>query len=287
MSIEVNFCPRCGSRGIEREIKNKVTCEKCEYSLYYNIKLAASIICFCSNKILLCQRKGVSFPNLWTFPGGYVESGETPWQAAVRETQEETGLRVIPGELIGLYSHIENDTAVAVYEATAYEGLPQALSETACVKWFSLNEIPWEEIAFPSTEKALRDFINRKSEKEIETAFRRTIELYNVRDIEGLKQQYASDNPGLTMLTPQERFEGWEEIESHFRRTFSALPAIYIDINDMKIYRAGSMATVVFTWEVFPHGRGNDGYEGRGTAVLIYENNRWLELVAHDSFASS
>jgi ribosomal protein S27AE len=52
MSIEVNFCPRCGSRGIEREIKNKVSCKKCKYSLYYNIKLAAGIICFCSNLCL-------------------------------------------------------------------------------------------------------------------------------------------------------------------------------------------------------------------------------------------
>jgi 8-oxo-dGTP pyrophosphatase MutT (NUDIX family) len=42
-------------------------------------------------RILLCHRRDA---NVWNPPGGQVERGEAPWQAAIRETREETGLGV-------------------------------------------------------------------------------------------------------------------------------------------------------------------------------------------------
>jgi len=44
------------------------------------------------------------YPNVWANPGGSVEPGEMPLQAAVRELEEETGLVVSPHEL--RYSHM-------------------------------------------------------------------------------------------------------------------------------------------------------------------------------------
>ena len=54
---------------------------------------------------VLLQRRGDS--NLWGFPGGAVELGETPQMAAIREIKEETGLDVEVGRAIGVYSDLD------------------------------------------------------------------------------------------------------------------------------------------------------------------------------------
>lgn len=51
---------------------------------------------------VLLQRRGDC--NMWGFPGGALELGETPEMAAVREVKEETGLDVKVGRLIGVYT---------------------------------------------------------------------------------------------------------------------------------------------------------------------------------------
>jgi ADP-ribose pyrophosphatase YjhB (NUDIX family) len=50
--------------------------------------------------ILLMRR---SDNQLWAMPGGQMEVGETPAEAVVRETVEETGIRCIPKALVGVY----------------------------------------------------------------------------------------------------------------------------------------------------------------------------------------
>lgn len=51
-------------------------------------------------KVLLCHRRD---QDLWNLPGGGAEKGETPWEAVVREVEEETGLEVWPQRLSGVY----------------------------------------------------------------------------------------------------------------------------------------------------------------------------------------
>nr|WP_245645329.1 NUDIX domain-containing protein [Pseudonocardia acaciae] len=54
-----------------------------------------------SGRLLLIRRGQPPGQGLWSLPGGRVEPGESDHQAVVREIEEETGLRVRPGRLLG------------------------------------------------------------------------------------------------------------------------------------------------------------------------------------------
>jgi mutator protein MutT len=49
---------------------------------------------------LIRRLRGMAFGGMWAFPGGALEPGETPVDAAVREVQEETGVVIEPGSLV-------------------------------------------------------------------------------------------------------------------------------------------------------------------------------------------
>ena len=74
-------------------------------------------------RILLGKRgPGAREPGKWSFPAGFVERGERVERAAAREAREETGLDVLVGDLVGLYSSEGETVVLAVYEATAARG---------------------------------------------------------------------------------------------------------------------------------------------------------------------
>jgi ADP-ribose pyrophosphatase YjhB (NUDIX family) len=95
----------------------------------------------------------------WTFPGGYVDRGETVEAAAVREVEEEAGCSVRLDALLGLYSYPGQVAIIVVYAGTVTGGEPYCRSESLEARTFADEEIPWEELAFPSTVEALRDFL--------------------------------------------------------------------------------------------------------------------------------
>jgi hypothetical protein len=94
-----------------------------------------------------------------TFPGGYVDWGEPVDVAAIRETYEETGLTVELAGLVGVYSYPAAPVAVVVYRARVLGGTITVCHENDRVEWVAPAAIPWEELAFPSTTAALRDFL--------------------------------------------------------------------------------------------------------------------------------
>lgn len=82
--------------------------------------------------ILLIERRNP--PHGWALPGGFVDVGETLEHAALREAEEETGLKVELKALLGCYSNPERDsrghTVSAVYVARA-SGEPHAGDDAA------------------------------------------------------------------------------------------------------------------------------------------------------------
>ena len=161
--VEYRFCPRCAGRLESRTLKQddpeRLVCEACGFVFYLGPKLVAGAIVETGGGIVLIQRAIEPGYGLWTFPGGFVERGEVAEAAAARETLEETGLEIEISEIVGLYTYEGQIPAIAVFAARVTGGEPAPLDETLDVRAFPPDELPWSEMAFPSTGHALKDYL--------------------------------------------------------------------------------------------------------------------------------
>jgi ADP-ribose pyrophosphatase YjhB (NUDIX family) len=123
--------------------------------------VAACVIVRWEGEILLLKRSISPGKGLWTYPGGYVDRGETVESAARREAAEEAGVAVCLDRLVGVYSYPGQTPVVIVYAGTVTEGRPRALSECSEARTFADDAIPWRQLAFPSTADALKDYLGR------------------------------------------------------------------------------------------------------------------------------
>ncbi len=160
---EYNFCPRCGEKLETRLLKEgdpeRLVCGNCGFVFYLGPKLVAGAIFELGGGIVLVQRAIEPGYGKWTFPGGFVERGEVAEAAAEREVFEECGLEIEVTGIIGLYSYEGQIPAIAVFGARVTGGEPRALDETMSVESFPRDGLPWGEMAFPSTEHALKDYL--------------------------------------------------------------------------------------------------------------------------------
>ena len=106
-------------------------------------------------KVLLIQRGDNPFKGEWAFPGGFMNMDETTEQCAIRELDEETGLKVNEVHQIGAYSKVDRDprgrTVTVAYLAIV--DAPMAVNgqdDAAKAQWFPLSALP--ELAFDHEE---------------------------------------------------------------------------------------------------------------------------------------
>src|SRR4029453_6198365 len=97
----------------------------------------------------------------WVFPGGFVDRGEAVHEAAVRETLEESGLKVSLSGVLDVYSLPDYEVVVVVYAAEVIAGALEARDESLEARAFPPESIPWDDLAFESTRSALRDYLRR------------------------------------------------------------------------------------------------------------------------------
>jgi 8-oxo-dGTP diphosphatase len=149
------YCAACGSPTEERLVEgcNRPVCTACGQVVYQDPKLAVAVLIARDGRILLGKRgPGSREPGKWSFPAGFVERGERVERAAAREAREETGLDIVVGDLVGLYSSDGETVVLAVYEATAV-GEPRAGDDLTEVGWFAISELP--ELAFPRDQRIM------------------------------------------------------------------------------------------------------------------------------------
>ena len=157
------YCAACGSPTEERLVEgcNRPVCSACGQVVYLDPKLAVAVLIARDDRILLGKRgPGSREPGKWSFPAGFVERGERVERAAAREAREETGLDIVVGDLIGLYSDDGETVVLAVYEATA-TGEPRAGDDLTEVGWFARPDLP--ELAFPRDRRIMDAWLSTRS----------------------------------------------------------------------------------------------------------------------------
>jgi ADP-ribose pyrophosphatase YjhB (NUDIX family) len=161
--VPSSFCPTCGEsldrRFVEVEGRDRLVCVA-GHIHYENPNVVAGTIPVHDGKVWLLRRAIEPRTGYWTFPAGYMELGESAEEAAARETLEEIGLDVKLTGLLGVYSRPEALAVFIVYMATA-AGEAKALDEALDVRAFGSHEIPWDDLAFWSTRRALEDWVSR------------------------------------------------------------------------------------------------------------------------------
>jgi 8-oxo-dGTP diphosphatase len=175
------YCPVCGGGLETRRLKDgepeRPVCVRCGYVIYLDPKVAVGTIIALPDeqgagsrrdgdargsdepRLVLVRRSIEPGYGLWVFPGGYVDRGERPEDAAVREAREECGLDVRLDALINVYSYSGSTPIILAYAATAMGGSLCANDECLEARLFSPSEIPWDALAFPSTRAALADYL--------------------------------------------------------------------------------------------------------------------------------
>lgn len=117
---------------------------------YKNSSLTVDIFINTKKGFVLIKRANEPFKGKWALPGGFVEYGETVENAAIREAEEETGLKVKLKKLAGVYSDPKRDprghTVSIVFTAEIIGGKLKAGSDAKEVKIF--KQVEHSELAF-------------------------------------------------------------------------------------------------------------------------------------------
>jgi ADP-ribose pyrophosphatase YjhB (NUDIX family) len=163
----MKFCGECGAP-VRLSVPPgdhlpRYVCDACGTIHYHNPRLVVGCVPEHEGRILLCRRAIEPRRGYWTVPAGFMENDETLQQAAARESREEALAEVTIGSLLSvvhvLHAHQVHVFFRAILPAARY-GVGAESLEVALVE---PGKIPWEEIAFPSTDFTLRRYLEDKA----------------------------------------------------------------------------------------------------------------------------
>mgnify|MGYP001765313423 FL=1 len=140
----------------EGDDRERLMCPDCGHVSYENPKVVVGSIVAEGDTVLLCRRAIEPRSGFWTIPAGYMEMGETVEEGARREAWEEARARIALDGVLAVYSIARLGQVQVIFRARLEEPGFEAGPESLEVRRFAWDEIPWEEIAFPSVRWALK-----------------------------------------------------------------------------------------------------------------------------------
>lgn len=161
---DFKYCPKCGNFLLIKRVSShdRLVCSSCGFIFFLNPKPTVGVFIVKDEKVLLAKRGIEPFKDWWDSIGGFVEEGESPQEAAIRETREETGLEVSIKQVLGMGKDMYRDQPITpiAFSAKIVSGEPKAADDVAELRWFDLKDLP-EKIAFEGNRKVLESLKNK------------------------------------------------------------------------------------------------------------------------------
>jgi 8-oxo-dGTP pyrophosphatase MutT (NUDIX family) len=169
----------------EGDNRERSVCAECGHVAYENPKVVVGSVVAAEGRVLMCRRAIEPRKGFWTLPAGYLELGETLQEGAMREAMEEAEAAIAIDGILQV-----------IFRARFANAGPPVFApgpESEDVRLFSWDDIPWNDIAFPSVRWALR--------------------AWRFAEAEGLRQPVGNppDDPRGVHRMPPPNADGMEE----------------------------------------------------------------------------
>jgi ADP-ribose pyrophosphatase YjhB (NUDIX family) len=162
----MKFCSECAHPVMvaipEGDNRPRYVCTHCGTIHYENPKMVIGSVPVWDRggelKVLLCKRAIEPRYGYWTLPAGFMENAETTAEAAIRETEEEAGAHIELGQLFTLLN-VAHVHQVHLFYLARLRDLDFAPGiESLDVRMFAEQDIPWDDLAFPTIRTTLELF---------------------------------------------------------------------------------------------------------------------------------
>lgn len=182
----MKYCSQCGNEvrfsipgGDNRE---RYWCPNCGAIHYQNPRIIAGVLPVWEGRILLCKRAIEPRLGYWTLPAGFLENGETLEEGARRETREEALAEVDIHDLYTVFNLPHIHQVYMFFRGTLVEGKFGVGEESSDAALFTADEIPWDELAFPTIHKTLKYFLGDRESGEYPIRMRDINPMRRTRD---------------------------------------------------------------------------------------------------------
>ena len=164
----MKFCSNCG-HAVEWKVPAgdhapRHVCPSCGNIHYRNPKVIVGCVPeWEDGRVLMCRRNIEPRLGLWTFPAGFLELGESSGAGAAREAQEEALAEVEIGDLFAVINVPYVSQIYLIHRARLKRAEFGTTPESSEVRLMREDEIPWEQIAFPTVYNGLRFFFEDRA----------------------------------------------------------------------------------------------------------------------------
>lgn len=164
----MKYCSECGTKVVikvpEGDNRPRFVCESCDSIHYKNPRIIAGAIPVYGDQVLLCKRAIHPRQGYWTLPAGFMENEESVEQAAQRETFEEAQAKIENLQLYTVISLPHISQVYMLFRSELVDGVFAPGEESLETQLFDEEDIPWQEIAFPTMSRTLQYFFQDRSE---------------------------------------------------------------------------------------------------------------------------
>jgi ADP-ribose pyrophosphatase YjhB (NUDIX family) len=168
----MKYCCQCGAQVSLKvpagDLLPRFVCDICQTIHYQNPKIVVGCLPEWQEQVLLCRRAINPRTGFWTFPAGFMETGESVEQAAVRETLEEAQADVEITSLYAVFSLPHISQVYVVFRGTMRRPSFGVGSESMEVQLIHPDKIPWDALAFPVIAETLKRYVQDLSKGRFE-----------------------------------------------------------------------------------------------------------------------